>query len=75
MSFYGGEFFLAREEVAMSEGNDYRRQVEKAAVRVEWCERKLLFERKRLSAIKDLAATEDWLDGNLSPLQTTEGAA
>ena len=52
----------------MSKGNDYRQQVEEAAARVEWCERKLSFERKRHRALKDLAATEDWLDGKLSPL-------
>jgi hypothetical protein len=28
----------------------------------------LSFERKRRRALKDLAATEDWLDGKLSPL-------
>ena len=57
----------------MSEGNDYRQQVEEAAARVAWCERKLLFERKRHRALKDLATTEDWLDGKLSPLPKTEG--
>ena len=64
----------------MSKGNDYRQQVEEAAARVEWCERKLSFERKRHRALKDLAATEDWLDGKLSPLPSsplpkTEGSA
>jgi hypothetical protein len=64
----------------MSKGNDYREQVEEAAARVEWCERKLSFERKRHRALKDLAATEDWLDGKLSPLPLspllkTEGSA
>ena len=47
----------------------------KTAARVEWCERKLSFERKRHRALKDLAATEDWLDGKLSPLSKTEGSA
>ena len=61
--------------VVMSKGNDYRQQVEEAAARVEWCERKLSFERKRHRALKDLAATEDWLDGKLSPLSKTEGSA
>ena len=59
----------------MSEGNDYRQQVEEAAARVEWCERKLSFERKRHRALRDLAATEDWLDGKLSPLPKTEDSA
>ena len=59
----------------MSRGNDYRQQVAEAAARVEWCERKLSFERKRLRALKDLAATEDWLDGRLSPLSKAEGSA
>jgi hypothetical protein len=59
----------------MSKGNDYRQQVEEAAARVEWCERKLSYERKRHRALKDLAATEDWLDGKLSPLPKTEGSA
>jgi hypothetical protein len=67
--------FLASEEVVMSEGNDYRQQVEEAAARVAWCERKLLFERKRHRALKDLATTEDWLDGKVCPLQKTEGTA
>jgi hypothetical protein len=61
--------------VVMSKGNDYWQQVEEAAARVEWCERKLSFERKRHRALKDLAATEDWLDGKLSPLSKTEGSA
>ena len=61
--------------VVMSKGNDYRQQVEEAAARVAWCERKLSFERKRHRALKDLAATEDWLDGKLSPLSKTEGSA
>jgi hypothetical protein len=47
----------------MSKWIDYRQQVEEAAARVEWCERKLSYERKRHRALKDLAATEDWLDG------------
>jgi hypothetical protein len=59
----------------MWKGNDYRQQVEEAAARVEWCERKLSFERKRYRALKDLAATEDWLEGKLSPLSKTEGSA
>jgi hypothetical protein len=59
----------------MSERNDYRQQVEEAARRVAWCERKLSFERKRYMALRDLAATEDWLNGKLCPLPETEGSA
>ena len=40
----------------MSNANNYRRQAEEAAGRVEWCEKKLLFERKRHKALKELAA-------------------
>ena len=61
--------------VVMAKWIDYRQQVEEAAARVEWCERKLSYERKRHRALKDLAATEDWLDGKLSPLPKTEGSA
>ena len=56
----------------MSNANNYRRQAEEAAARVEWCEKKLLFERKRHKALKELAANEDWLDGKISPLPKTE---
>ena len=66
MSLYDGDFSMCARTVVMSKGNDYRQQVEEAAARVEWCERKLSFERKRHRALKDLAATEDWLDGKLS---------
>ncbi len=59
----------------MSKETDYRRQAEEAAERVEWCERKLSYERKRHRALKDLAATEDWLDGKSSPLPKKEGTA
>jgi hypothetical protein len=58
----------------MSGENDYRRQLEEAAARVEWCEKKLIFERKRHRALRDLATTEDWLDGKLSPVPNTEGS-
>ena len=47
----------------MCEGNDYQQKLEEAAARVEWCERKLSYERKRHRALRDLAATEDWLNG------------
>jgi hypothetical protein len=55
----------------MSNANEYRRQAGEAAARVEWCERKLSFERKRRRALEDLVAGEDWLDGKISP--TTAG--
>jgi len=58
----------------MAKWIDYRQQVEEAAARVEWCERKLSYERKRHRALKDLADTEDWLDGKF-PLPKTEGSA
>jgi hypothetical protein len=52
----------------MSRETDYRQQAEEAAARVEWCEKKLSFERKRRKALDDLALGEDWLDGKISPL-------
>ena len=56
----------------MWDANDYRRQAEKAAARVQWCEKKLLFERKRHKALKELATGEDWLDGKVSPMPAAE---
>ena len=56
----------------MSQGTDYRHQAKEAATRVEWCERKLSFERKRRKALDDLAAGEDWLEGKVSPMPTTK---
>ena len=56
----------------MSSANNYRQQAEDAAARVEWCEKKLLFERKRHKALRDLATEEDWLDGKISPLPKTD---
>ena len=70
-----GEYHFRYVEVAMSKADDFRQQAEEAAGRIEWCERKLAFERKRHKALKDLAASEDWLDGNISPLQKAEGSA
>ncbi len=61
--------------MVVAEGSDYRQQAQEAAARVEWCEKKLAYERKRHTALKELAATEDWLDGNLNPLPKTEGSA
>jgi uncharacterized 2Fe-2S/4Fe-4S cluster protein (DUF4445 family) len=58
--------------MSMSNANNYRQQAEEAAARVEWCEKKLLFERKRHKALKELATGEDWLDGKISPLPKTE---
>jgi hypothetical protein len=52
----------------MSNANKFRQQAEEAEARVEWCEKKLLFERKRHKALKELAANEDWLDGKITPL-------
>ena len=40
----------------MSNANNYRQLAKEAAARVEWCEKKLLFERKRHKALKELAA-------------------
>jgi len=56
----------------VSKANDFWQQAEEAAARIEWCERKLSFERKRYKALKDLAAGEDWLDGKVSPIQKVE---
>ena len=56
----------------MSNANNYRQLAKEAAPRVEWCEKKLLFERKRHKAVKELAANEDWLNGKISPLPKTE---
>ena len=42
----------------MSKADDFRRQAQEAAGRIEWCERKLSFERKRREAFIDLAAAE-----------------
>jgi hypothetical protein len=53
----------------MSKTEDFRQQAEEAGGRIEWCERKLSFERKRYKALKDLVAVEDWLDGKISPIQ------
>ena len=52
----------------MSNANKFRQQAEEAEARVEWCEKKLLFERKRHKALKELTANEDWLDGKITPL-------
>ena len=59
----------------MSKADDIRQQVEEAAARIEWCQRKLSFERKRHKALEDLAADEDWLEGKVSPIQKAEGSA
>ena len=58
----------------MSKTDDFGRQAEEAAARIEWCEKKLSFERKRYAALKELAASEDWLDGRVSPIQKAEGS-
>ena len=59
----------------MSNANNYRQLAKEAAARIEWCEKKLLFERKRHKALKELAANEDWLDGKIFPLPKTEASA
>ncbi len=58
----------------MPNPNDYRQQAEEAAARVVWCEKKLSFERKRYRALLDLAASEEWLDGSVNPMQKGEGS-
>jgi hypothetical protein len=68
LSFYADEFsFRHQKGLVMSDAKEYRRQAEEVAARIEWCERKLSFERKRHRALKDLAAGEDWLEGKISP--------
>jgi len=52
----------------MGSADNYRRQADEAAARVDWCEKKLSFERKRRKALNDLAANEDWLDGKIDPM-------
>jgi hypothetical protein len=64
----------------MGSANNYRQQADEAAARVDWCEKKLLFERKRRKALNDLAANEDWLDGKVDPMprprsRKSEGSA
>jgi hypothetical protein len=54
---------------------NYRQEAKEAASRVEWCEKKLSFERKRHQALKDLAEGEDWLEGKISPMPTTRESA
>lgn len=56
----------------MSNPNNYRQQADEAAARVQWCEKKLLFERKRHKALKELATSQDWLDGKVSPIPAAE---
>ena len=58
----------------MPNPNDYHHQAEEAAARIEWCEKKLAFERKRYRALRDLAASEEWLDGTVDPLSKDEGS-
>jgi hypothetical protein len=57
----------------MPNPDDYHQQAEEAAARVEWCEKKLSFERKRHRALRDLAASEEWLDGEVDPMSKREG--
>ena len=55
----------------MGSADNYRQQADEAAARVDWCEKKLSFERKRRKALNDLAANEDWLDGKVDPMLKT----
>ena len=55
----------------MGSADNYRQQADEAAARVDWCEKKLSFERKRRNALNDLAANEDWLDGKVDPMPKT----
>ncbi len=52
----------------MGSADNYRQQADEAAARVDWCEKKLSFERKRRKALNDSAANEDWLDGKVDPM-------
>jgi hypothetical protein len=54
------------------QGKDYRRQASEAAARVDWCEKKLSYERKRHKALKALAVNDDWLDGKINPVTKSE---
>jgi hypothetical protein len=58
----------------MGSADNYRQQVDEAAARVDWCEKKLSFERKRHKALNDLAANEDWLDGKVNPMPKARGS-
>jgi hypothetical protein len=67
-------FSFRHQKVVMSKGSDYRKAANETASRIEWCERKLSFERKH-KALSDLADGEDWLDGKISSVATTKDAA
>jgi hypothetical protein len=58
----------------MGSADNYRQQADEAAARVDWCEKKLSFERKRHKALNDLAANEDWLDGKVNPMPKVRGS-
>jgi hypothetical protein len=58
----------------MTERGGYRQQAEEAEARVAWCEKKLSFERRRREALKDLAASDEWLEGKVSPIPKSEGS-
>jgi hypothetical protein len=60
--------------VTMGSADNYRQQADEAAARVDWCEKKLSFERKRHKALNDLAANEDWLDGKVNPMPKARGS-
>lgn len=58
----------------MANRDDYRQQAQEAGARVDWCEKKLSFERKRYRALRDLAASDEWLDGNVNPMSKGESS-
>lgn len=47
--------------------SDIRKLAIQAEARVEWCIKKLAFERKRRKALDDMVRNEDWLDGKVPP--------
>ncbi len=63
----GGAFVMEK-----GQGKDYWRQANEAAARVDWCEKKLSYERKRHKALKALAMNDDWLDGKINPVTKSE---
>jgi hypothetical protein len=54
ISFSSDEFFSALGGLVVANWDDFHHQVEEAAARVEWCEKKLSFERKTLPCAKGL---------------------
>ena len=58
----------------MARRDDYRQQALEAVARVDWCEKKLSFERKRHAALIDLAVNDEWLDGSVNPISKAKGS-